>query len=217
MLNGVSFFSILQTADGHWAGDYGGPMFLLPGLAITCYITNTPLPEETRKEAVRYLSNLQTPDGGWGIHIESNATVFGTALNYVVMRIFGVPASDERLVRARGWLKPRRGCLGIPSWGKFWLAVLGVYSWDGVHSLFPEMALLPEWFPLHTRRLWSYCRTVYMPMSYIYGIKHAGPLTPLVEELRSELIFEPYKQVSTMCFRLCYLEVIRSNQSHLLY
>lgn len=29
--------------------------------------------------------------------------------------------------------------MGIPSWGKFWLAVLNVYSWDGIHNLCPEM------------------------------------------------------------------------------
>lgn len=27
----------------------------------------------------------------------------------------------------------------IPSWGKFWLAVLNVYSWEGLNTLFPEM------------------------------------------------------------------------------
>ena len=31
------------------------------------------------------------------------------------------------------------GAQSIPSWGKFWLAVLNVYSWDGLHNLFPEM------------------------------------------------------------------------------
>jgi lanosterol synthase len=31
---GVHFFSMLQTEDGHWAGDYGGPHFLMPGLII---------------------------------------------------------------------------------------------------------------------------------------------------------------------------------------
>ena len=30
----VHFYSMLQTEDGHWAGDYGGPHFLLPGLVI---------------------------------------------------------------------------------------------------------------------------------------------------------------------------------------
>ncbi|KAJ6363110.1 hypothetical protein OIU78_003315 [Salix suchowensis] len=28
----LRFFSTLQTEDGFWPGDYGGPMFLLPGL-----------------------------------------------------------------------------------------------------------------------------------------------------------------------------------------
>ena len=35
----ISYYTKLQCGDGHWAGDYGGPMFLLPGLIITCTVT----------------------------------------------------------------------------------------------------------------------------------------------------------------------------------
>lgn len=28
----LRFYSTLQCEDGHWPGDYGGPLFLLPGL-----------------------------------------------------------------------------------------------------------------------------------------------------------------------------------------
>jgi hypothetical protein len=33
-LNGVTFYAELQAEDGHWAGDYGGPLFLLPGRSM---------------------------------------------------------------------------------------------------------------------------------------------------------------------------------------
>lgn len=31
------------------------------------------------------------------------------------------------------------GAVGVASWGKFWLAVLNVYSWEGMNTLLPEM------------------------------------------------------------------------------
>lgn len=33
-LNGMTFYMGLQAEDGHWAGDYGGPLFLLPGRRV---------------------------------------------------------------------------------------------------------------------------------------------------------------------------------------
>jgi len=30
-LNAARFYAQLQAEDGHWAGDYGGPLFLMPG------------------------------------------------------------------------------------------------------------------------------------------------------------------------------------------
>ncbi len=35
----MEYYQMLQCEDGHWAGDYGGPMFLMPGLIFACYIT----------------------------------------------------------------------------------------------------------------------------------------------------------------------------------
>lgn len=74
-----------QDEDGHWGGDYGGPMFLLPGLVIACYISNVldqVFPEPSKKELFRYLHAHQNEDGGWGLHIEGHSTMFGTVLTY---------------------------------------------------------------------------------------------------------------------------------------
>ena len=79
----VKFYECLQEEDGHWPGDYGGPMFLLPGLVITAYVTkmlDTVFPAEAKIEVLRYLRNHQNEDGGFGLHIEGHSTMFGTSL-----------------------------------------------------------------------------------------------------------------------------------------
>jgi cycloartenol synthase len=34
----ISFYECLQQDDGHWPGDYGGPMFLFPGRTMPCVL-----------------------------------------------------------------------------------------------------------------------------------------------------------------------------------
>ena len=69
-IKALSFYQMLQCEDGHWAGDYGGPMFLMPGLITTLYITKAPFPDWKKEGMIAYLKNHQQEDGGWGTHIE---------------------------------------------------------------------------------------------------------------------------------------------------
>uniref|UniRef100_A0A8C6XSG4 Lanosterol synthase n=1 Tax=Naja naja TaxID=35670 RepID=A0A8C6XSG4_NAJNA len=194
-LNGMKFFSGLQAEDGHWAGDYGGPLFLLPGLLIACRVAKVPIPEAIKKEMVRYLRSVQLPDGGWGLHIEDLSKVFSTALNYTAMRILGVSADDPDLVKARNNLHSKGGAVGVASWGKFWLAVLNVYSWEGMNTLLPEMWLFPSWMPAHPSTLWCHCRQVYLPMAYCYGVRLTAEEDELILSLRQELYVQDYDSI----------------------
>ncbi|CAM6098356.1 unnamed protein product [Calypogeia fissa] len=199
----VRFYSTIQADDGHWPGDYGGPMFLLPGLVITLYVTGAldeTLPEPHRKEIRRYLCNHQNSDGGWGLHIEGHSTMFGSALSYVTLRLLGDgggfdPRYQEALERGRDWILLHGGATGITSWGKFWLSVLGVFEWSGINPMPPEMWLLPYALPVHPGRFWSHCRLVYLPMSYVYGKRFTGKLTPLVKDLRKEIFCSKYTNI----------------------
>merc|ERR1712000_280548 len=187
-MNGSLFATRVQVPDtGHWANDYGGPMFLLPGLIIAHYVSKTPLPDAHRTEMIRYLRSKQNGDGGFGLHIEGPSCIFGTSLSYVSLRILGVPAKDKACTRALAFMKPHGGVLGAPSWAKFWLTILGVYEYEGLQPLNPEVWILPRWVPFHPWRFWCHCRMVYLPMAYCYGARYVGPKTKLVEELRHEL------------------------------
>ncbi|OQS06246.1 cycloartenol synthase [Thraustotheca clavata] len=196
MLKAIDFYQLLQSEDGSWQGDYGGPMFLLPGLVVTCYITGHDLGKSIKEGMIVYLRNHQQIDGGWGMHIEEASTMFGTVMNYVALRLLGVPASDNVCKDARAFILRHGGASLTPSWGKFWLACLNVYDWRGVDSLPPEMWCLPSWFPFHPGRTWVHCRMVYLPMSYLYGKRFQAKLTPLTMEIREEIYMTPYAQVS---------------------
>ncbi|XP_070030137.1 cycloartenol synthase-like isoform X2 [Nicotiana sylvestris] len=194
----LRFYSTLQAEDGHWPADYGGPLFLLPGLVICLYImgvVNAVLSEEHQKEILRYLYNHQNVDGGWGLHIEGHSTMFCTALNYVTLRLLGEDINDEAMEKARKWILEHGGLTFIPSWGKLWLSALGVYEWSGNNPLPPELWLLPYFLPIHPGRMWCHCRMVYLAMSYLYGTRYVGPINSTILSLRRELYTCPYHHI----------------------
>ena len=200
MRAGVEFYQGLQDEDGHWASDYGGPMFLLPGLIIALYVMgqlNVVLPDYAQVEMRRYLLNHQNEDGGFGLHIEGGSTMFGTTLAYVSMRLLGMSVTMDAVIDARSWIISRGGAVNVPSWGKFYLCLLGVYGWEGLNPVPPECWLLPYKYNLiHPGRFWCHCRMVYLPMSYLYGCRASGVSSVLTEELKEELFVAKYDTIN---------------------
>lgn len=164
---------------------------------ISYYITGVPVPEAMRLELIRYLLNrAHKEDGGWGIHIEGVSTVFGTALNYVALRILGLGPDHPAMVKARGTLHKYGGAIAIPAWGKFWLAALGVYEWKGVNPIPPELWALPKALPICPGNWWVHTRMVYLPMGYIYARRLSAPLTTFTQSLREELYVQSYDSIN---------------------
>jgi lanosterol synthase len=194
--NGLEFFSKLQLPPGNWGCEYGGPLFLLPGLVITWYVTETPIPEAHRIEIINYLWARQREEGGWGLHIEGESTVFGTSMNYTTLRILGISAEDPRMVKARGILHQMGGAVYGPHWTKFWLSVLGVCKWDILNPTPPELWLLPDWVPIAPWRWWIHMRMVFLPMSFIWSKKWSFPPNKLVLELREELFTDSFDNIN---------------------
>ena len=193
---GFSFYETLQTEAGNWPGDYGGPMFLMPGLVFASYLTNTPFEAPVTALMKQYFFNHQNEDGGWGLHIEGESTMFGTVLQYVSLRLLGVKKENESMTKAREWIQKNGGATGIPPWGKFYLSVLGLYDWEGNDSLLPELWILPKRLPFHPGKYWPHSRMVFLPMSYAYGERITAPITSLTESIREEIYVEDYEEIN---------------------
>ena len=139
-----------------------------------------------------YLIVHQQSDGGWGTHIESPSTMFGTVVCYVALRLLGTDPETSFMKKGRDFIQNEGGAIMTSSWAKFWLCLLGCMPWDGHNSVPPEMWLLPNWFPFHPSRLWCHCRMVYLPMGYLYGVQFVyseASVDPIILALRKEVRF----------------------------
>ncbi|KAG6306959.1 hypothetical protein E4U45_005988 [Claviceps purpurea] len=200
--NALHFFEKLQQPSGHWACEYGGPMFLLAGVVVSWYVTKTPIPSAYATAIKDYLAARAHPeDGGWGLHIEGESTVFGITLNYMVLRLVGVDPETPLMVKARGTLHKLGGAVNAPHWAKFWLATLGVASWDIVNPVPPEVWLLPDWVPISPWRWWIHMRQVFLPMGYIYSKRWTCEETDIVRGLRDEMFAEPHAEINWAAHR----------------
>jgi len=187
---GLEHLARSQTPQGSLKREYDGPLFLLPGYVFACYAAGEEHPEERRAKLLDFLAGAQNEDGGYGLHVESRSYLFSTVLNYVALRLLGAPADDPVASSARTWIERHGGAVSIPSWGKCWLATLGLYEWEGVNPLPPELWLLPRWFPVQPRRFWCHARVIYLALSYLYGRRWRAPEKPVLGQIRSE-IFAP--------------------------
>ncbi len=196
----VALLCQAQDEDGSFPGNYGGPLFLLPLYVASCRIIGHELKHDVSQKMQAYILSQQNEDGGWGLHVEGESTVYGSVANYVALRLLGREAKEPALRQARGFLHRMGGAVGSASWGKFFLALLDLYPYEHLNPLPPELWLLPESLPMHPSRLWCHCRMVYLPMSYLYGRRakatYQGPeQEALLRDLRAEIYAEPYQDV----------------------
>lgn len=193
----------LQNAAGGWEGEMvWNTMILSQHVIVQQIITGgRGLDATTRAQMIQHYRSARTPDGGWGMHRESPPYVYFTTLAYVALRLLGVPADDPLCADARRFLHAQPGgVLHIPTWGKFWLSLCGLYDYAGVNPFPPEVFLLPSQVPFSPWNFYCHTRYIYMGIAYLYGRRFVGDLGPITAALRRELYDRPAEEFAGIDF-----------------
>ncbi|MFT5432855.1 MAG: lanosterol synthase [Myxococcota bacterium] len=191
---GATFLRSRQLADGSLAGEVIWCPMLAAQYVIAHHAMNRPIADERVRRLRIYFDGQQRQDGGYGLHAESDSYLFTTVLVYVALRLLGQTLSDPTVAAAADWLRPR-DVTGVPTWGKLWLAIAGVYDWDGVNPVPPEIWLVPKRVPGHPSSWYSHTRLIYLGFSYIYGARITARETPVTLAIRSELYTGDYASI----------------------
>lgn len=185
----------LQDVDGSWEGEVVWCPMLAAQYVLAWHMMGLPIDETRRKRLLRHFDRTQLHDGTWGLSEVSEPSLFVTTLVYVASRLLGCSADAVSLASARQFIVREGGATSVPSWGKFWLAMLSLYAWEGVNPVIPELWALPSGLPIHPSRFQSHTRVTYSAMAALYGERFQVALSPVIEELRSELFPEGFANV----------------------
>lgn len=185
-----------QADQGSWEGEVVWCPMLAAQYALMCYITQVSIPAQRREALLQQFGSTRLSDGLWGLHEKSSPYLFVTSLVYVAASLLGVPPKDPLLQPAGQFIRSQGGVISIPTWGKFWLAMLNLYNWRGVNPILPEVWLLPKSLTIHPSQYYCHTRLIYLGMAYVYGCKFQVPLTPIISALRSELYVQEYENVN---------------------
>ena len=193
----VRHLLLRQDPEGYWEGEVAWNTMLLSQYVLTSRMVGRPRwPERDRSMIVSHFEATRRADGSWPLHSEAPGSLFVTVLAYVALRVLGVPPEAPMAAAARRWLRAQDDSVTIlPSWGRMWLAMLGLYEYEGINPLSPETVLLPAWAPVHPDRLYVHTRLIYAGLSYLYARRARFDLGPLTGPLRLELYGQAYESV----------------------
>ena len=184
----------LQDKNGTWEGEMVWCPMLTAQYVLLHHIMKRPLEPGRQRRILRSFERARLEGGTWGLHDHSPPHLFVTTLVYVAARLLGIGRDDPLIEPARRFLQAEE-VVAIPSWGKFWLALLNLYDWRGVNAILPELWSLPLWVPLHPSNWYCHTRLIYMAMAAIYPHRFQAPVTPTISSLREELFPQGYAKV----------------------
>lgn len=183
----------IQEEEGYWQGEFkSNPTMEAEHLMLTEYLGIKD--EEEWEKIVNYLKRKQLEDGSWNIFPNGKGNLSTTIECYFAMRLAGVSPDSQEMVEAREFIMDRGGIPKARVFTKIWLSLFGIWDWDDVPAMPPELIFFPNWFPINIYEFGSWARGTIVPLLIIISKR---PVHDLPEDKQlSELFPEDWDGVA---------------------
>ncbi len=140
--------------------------------------------DETERSAA-WIRSQQREDGTWANFYGGPGELSTTIEAYWALRLAGDPADEPHMLRAAAFVRAHGGIERARVFTHVWLALFGLWSWEHVPALPPEIALLPRWMPLNVYDFACWARQTIVALSLVKAHRPIHPLGFGLDELRS--------------------------------
>jgi squalene-hopene/tetraprenyl-beta-curcumene cyclase len=179
---GRAYLLSLQNPEGWWKGELetnvtmdAEDLLLREFLAIR--------ESEPTVQSAKWIRSQQNPDGSWGNFRGSDGDLSTTIEAYVALRLAGDVPAEEHMRLAAEFARSNGGLEQARVFTHIWLSLFGLWPWERVPVLPPEMMLLPSWAPLNPYDFACWARQTIVALTVVLSYRPQRRLPFAIDEL----------------------------------
>src|SRR5581483_7558668 len=139
--------------------------------------------DDIRSGAIEHILYNQREDGSWALYYDGPADLSTTIEAYVALKVLGVDPSRSEMTRALHVIRTLGGLAAARVFTKIWMALFGVYPWDGIPTMRPEIVWFPPWMPFNIYDFSCWARGTVGPLCIVIARRPRRPLGVSLDEL----------------------------------
>lgn len=182
----VAYLRSLQDDAGWWKGELATNVTMDAEDLLLREFLGIREAGET-EEAARWIRSQQRDDGTWASFEGGPPELSTTVEAWIALRLAGDPVDAPHMSRAQRWVVTHGGLESTRVFTRIWLALFGLWSWDDLPDMPPELIFLPKWFPLNVYDWACWARQTVVPLTVVNAFRPVRPLPFGADELRAGL------------------------------
>ncbi len=139
--------------------------------------------DEETEQAARWIRSQQREDGTWANFYGGPGDLSTTIESWVALRLAGDRPDAPHLTKAAEWILARGGVERSRVFTRIWLALFGLWSWDELPNLPPEIIFLPRWFPFNVYDWGCWARQTIVPLTIVATLRPQRTLPVGIDEI----------------------------------
>ncbi len=179
---GIDHLRARQDAAGWWKGDLDTNVTMDAEDLLLRHVLGIADPGRTAG-AARWIRSQQRADGTWATFAGGPGDLSTTVEAWVALRLAGDPPAQEHMRAAAAFVREQGGVERTRVFTRIWLALVGLWSWDDLPAMPPELIHLPRWFPLNVSDWACWARQTVVPLTVVSTLKPVHPVGFDIEEL----------------------------------
>jgi squalene-hopene/tetraprenyl-beta-curcumene cyclase len=176
----------LQFPDGYWHARMETNVTMDAEGVLFRHFLGILTPEQIAG-AAKWIRSQCRDDGTWANYYGGPGDLSTTVEAYVTLRLAGDQPDEPHMKQTAGWITANGGVTATRVFTRIWLAMIGLWSWDELPVIPPEIIYLPSWFPMNIYDWGCWARQTIVALAVVSSFKPSRPVSFSIPELYADV------------------------------